>query len=302
MALEATHHANTITIFVIALPGSSWFDSLKNQLAEFNIPFELIDAIDGRAIDAKELPKLYDEDRAPKKIGRPMTRGEIGNALSHRKVWRILIDRNLAAALVLEEDATIDKAFCSFLRAVPEIPANIGFLSLFTESGLVYRRASASVGEFKLHKAAVGLASTVAYIINATYARMLLNRKSRVETPTDWPVMTFLEREQYLAFPMPVSHRYEESVIEPGRAILAQQRKPPKTLWPNWVPTWLRAAAYITCVVYLLRRDRYDGFVDYFKRQIAPRFRFAMHDIVAITELGHKWNVAEEIVEEQIST
>jgi glycosyl transferase family 25 len=276
-----------IPIFVISLPGSSRLDPLKKRLVEFDIPFEKIEAIDGRGIDEKELSRLYDEDRALKKIDRPMSRGEIGNALSHRKVWRIIIDRNLAAALVLEEDAVIDKAFCSFLLTVPEIPKHIGFVSLYTASGgLVYRRASASLGEFKLHRAAVGLAGTVAYVINAKYARMLLDRKSRVETPTDWPAGGFVEREQHLAFPMPVSHHYDESVIESERATTVQKRrKPLKTIWPSWIPAWLRAAAYMTCVVYLLRPDRYDGFVDYFRRQIALRVRLAVCDTVTVARL-----------------
>ena len=91
-------HTNTIPIFVIVMPSSSRFDPLKKRLIEFNIPFEKVDAIDGRRIDEKELAKLYDEDRALKNIGRPMTRGEIGNTLSHRKVWRSIIERNLSAA------------------------------------------------------------------------------------------------------------------------------------------------------------------------------------------------------------
>jgi len=278
--------ADTIPIFVISLPDSSRFDPLKKRLIEFNIPFEKIEAIDGQAIDENELPKLYDERRALKTIGRPMTRGEIGNALSHRKVWRIIIERNLAAALVLEEDAIIDRAFCSFLRTLKEIPTKIGFLSLYTQDGRVFRRARVQISEFGLHRAAVGLPNTVAYIIRANYARMLLDRGTRVENPTDWP-LSHLEREQYLVFPMPVTHHYDESVIDHERTTMIQEkRKPIKTIWPSWIPAWLRATAYVTCVVYLLRPDRYDGFVDYFRRQIALRLRLAMYDTVAVAQLG----------------
>jgi len=276
---------NAIPIFVISLPGSSRFDRLKKRLIEFNIPFEKIEAIDGRAINEKELPKLYDENRALKKIGRPMTPGEIGCALSHRRVWRIIIERNLAAALVLEEDAIIDGAFCSLLEAAVEIPKRIGFLSLYTDNGRVFRQASAQIGEFRLHRAAFGLPNAVAYIVTAKYARMLLDRGTRVEHPTDRP-QSYLEREQYLAFPMPVSHNYDASGLHAERATMERRRKPICTIWPSWVPAWLRATAYITCVVYLLRPDRYDGFVDYFRRQIAPRFRHAMYDTVTVTQLG----------------
>jgi glycosyl transferase, family 25 len=280
-------HMNLIPLFVISLPGSPRLDSLKERLIMFNIAFEKIEAIDGRLIEKNELPALYDENRALKKLGRPMTRGEIGNALSHRKVWRIIVERNLPAALVLEEDAIIDQSFCSFLQILNEIPKKIGFLSLYAQDGRVVRRPSAALGQFKLHKAIVGLPNTVAYFITANYARMLLSRGTRVENPTDWP-LGYLDREQYLVFPMPVSHNYDDSVINPDRLSIVRHRaKPLKTLWPSWIPTWLRATAYFTCIVYLLRPDRYDGFAEYFKRQVVLRIRLALYDTVAVARLGN---------------
>ena len=277
-------YTNSIPIFVISLPGSPRFDLLKERLIKFNITFEKIDAIDGRRLNEKDLRRLYDEDRALKKIGRPMTRGEIGNALSHREVWQIIIDRDLPAALVLEEDAIIDRAFCCFVQILNEIPKKIGFLSLYTQGGRVVRRPSAALGEFTLHRAVVGLPNTVAYLITTNYARMLLNRGTRIENPTDWP-MSYLDREQYLAVPMPVSHSYNKSVINPDRSTMVRQRTPLKTLWPSWIPAWLRTTAYITCIVYLFRPDRYDGFAEYLKCQVALRIRLALWDTVAVARL-----------------
>jgi glycosyl transferase family 25 len=276
---------NSIPVFVISLPGSSRFASLEGRLIEFDIPFERIDAIDGSRIGDKELPKLYDQERVLTNIGRPMTRGEIGNALSHRKVWRTIIEHKLLAALVLEEDAIIDQTFCSFLRTIQEIPSKVGFLSLYTQGGRVFQRPSAVLGGVRLYRAAIGLPNTVAYVITSTYAQMLINRGTRVDHPTDWP-MSYLDREQYLAFPMPVSHNYDKSVIEADRStMIRQQRKPIKTLWPSWIPLWLRAIADVTCVVYLLRPDRYPGFVSYFKIQVALRLRLALQETIAVDQL-----------------
>ena len=270
---------------MISLSGSSRFDSLKARLIEFDIPFERVDAIDGFRIDEKELSTFYDQGRALRKIGRPMSRGEIGNVLSHRKVWRTIIERNLSAALVLEDDAIINYDFRSFWRSAHQIPEHIGFLSLYTQSGRVFQRPTAVLDEFRLHKAAIGLPNTVAYVISSSYAQMLINRSTRVEHPTDWP-LSYLDREQYLALPMPVSHSYDNSIIEPDRSTaIKQQRKPIKTLWPSWIPLWFRAIAYVTCIVYLLRPDRYGGFAEYFKQQVALPLRLALRDTVTVNEL-----------------
>jgi glycosyl transferase, family 25 len=277
--------SDSIPIFVISLPGSSRFDFLKQQLTKFNIPFERLDAIDGSKIEENALGQIYDERRALRKIGRPLARGEIGNALSHRKAWHIILERNLMAALVLEDDAIIDQTFCSFLRTVKAIPNHVGFLSLYTHDGVVFRRPSATLGEFRLHAAALGLPSTVGYIIKPKYARRLLGLSARIEVPTDCP-SNHLMGAQYLVFPMPVSHTMHESSIQPERAMMFKQRKVPRSLWPKWVPAWLRTLAYITCIVYLLRPDRYDGFADYFRHQVSSRLRFAMHDTVTIAQLG----------------
>jgi len=275
---------SVIPVFVISLPGTSRFDALERRLIDFNISFEKIDAIDGYQICDKKLSELYDEERALRNIGRPMTRGEIGNALSHRKVWQTIIERNMSTALVLEEDAILDQAFYLFLRTARSIPAKIGYLSLYTQGGRVFRRPSAQLGDFRLHRAAVGLPNTVAYVITSTYARMLINRETRVGHPTDWP-MSFLDREQYLAFPMPVSHNYHKSVINPDRSTAVEQRGEHKTIWPSWIPPWLRAIVYVTGIAYLVRPNRYAGFIEYFKIQVALRLRLALRDTVAVDQL-----------------
>ena len=282
--IRSMQYTASIPVFVISLRGSSRFNFLHQRLIALDIPFEKVDAIDGSELEGKWLADVYDERRALTRIGRPLSRGEIGNALSHRKVWQMILDRNLASALVLEEDAIIDLPFRSFLRIAHAIPDEVGFPSLYTQAGYVFRRPTTRLGEFKLHAAALGLTRTVGYVIRAKYAQGPLALGSRIETPTDWPYNHSIAA-QYLALPMPVSHADYGSVIEPERTKLINQYIISKDTCPKWVPGWLRKLAYITCLAYLLRPDRYHGFANYLWREVVWRLRLAIFAPLGIARL-----------------
>lgn len=74
------------------------------------IPVHVVDAVDGRAMTPGEIasvyrPRLY-RPRYPFALGP----GEIGCFLSHRRVWREIVERNLDAGLIVEDDVAVDTA------------------------------------------------------------------------------------------------------------------------------------------------------------------------------------------------
>jgi glycosyl transferase family 25 len=81
--------------------------AIEAQLKSRVIDFEIIQAVDGRKLSEEAVAAVYDPERTQGFLGRQLTRGEIGCALSHCAALRRIVSDNLPAALILEDDAYI---------------------------------------------------------------------------------------------------------------------------------------------------------------------------------------------------
>jgi GR25 family glycosyltransferase involved in LPS biosynthesis len=99
-------------IFVITLPAATMRqESIKSQLNALNLTFEFFPGADGRKLGNDEILKYYDTKKANKYLGRDLTRGEIGCALSHKHIYEKMIADNIQRTIVLEDDIIIDDKF-----------------------------------------------------------------------------------------------------------------------------------------------------------------------------------------------
>jgi glycosyl transferase family 25 len=106
-------------IVVISLRGSNRRKACDEQLRRLELPYEFVDAIDGRSLSEREVEKSYQSILNLTKFKRPMTRAEIGCYLSHRAVWRRARDE-ARPFVVLEDDFTLADDFKSFISAIPD--------------------------------------------------------------------------------------------------------------------------------------------------------------------------------------
>lgn len=83
---------------------------VERIVAACPVPVHVLDAVDGAAMTEEQRADVYVKDlnrpRYPFEIGP----GEIGCFLSHRKAWQAILDRDLTAGLVIEDDVEIDVA------------------------------------------------------------------------------------------------------------------------------------------------------------------------------------------------
>ncbi|MGI5172155.1 glycosyltransferase family 25 protein [Treponema sp. OMZ 840] len=97
-----------IPVFVISLKSASERRSfIQNQLKKLNFDFEFFDAFIGK--DYASDPAYYNEKKALKAEGRKLRAGEVGCALSHNAVYRLIAEKKLPYALILEDDAIISE-------------------------------------------------------------------------------------------------------------------------------------------------------------------------------------------------
>ncbi|QBY52443.1 MULTISPECIES: glycosyltransferase family 25 protein [Cupriavidus] len=79
---------------------------ISAQLERLGVPFQVFAAVDGRALPEHDVARRYDAAAAAVRY-RPMSRGEVGCALSHLGVCRQMLEDDAAFALVLEDDALL---------------------------------------------------------------------------------------------------------------------------------------------------------------------------------------------------
>ena len=92
--------------------------NVKKIIRELNIDAIRVPAVDGSTLDLNTLPPdiitengIQDAKNKNQKVYVPLTPGGIGCALSHRSVWKKIVDENISSALILEDDIRIDPMF-----------------------------------------------------------------------------------------------------------------------------------------------------------------------------------------------
>jgi glycosyl transferase family 25 len=250
-------------VYVVSLPGSSRRNAIARKLTELDIPFQFCDAVDGRGLTPREVAAAYDEARALRRLGRTLTRGEVGCALSHRQVYRMMLQEGLAEAVVLEDDAIVANDFAAVCRACTGLPEAVELLSLHAEHGFVRRKPSFRWGGGTIHKAMSNLSTTVGYFLRRSVAQKVLARPEPIETVADWPFDHRSVR-HYLMLPMPVGHARDGSTIHVER----------NALQPRLLGGLARIAQFAETVSYsryIARRARYDDLLNYHDREVGPR-------------------------------
>jgi len=95
-------------------------------IAKLNIETEIIDAVDGNLLTTDTILRYYSK----KPLYYPaypfeVNNGEIGCFLSFRKAWQKIVDQNLSAGLIFEDDVSLDlqifkKSFASSMKWINE--------------------------------------------------------------------------------------------------------------------------------------------------------------------------------------
>lgn len=169
-----------LPVFVINLDRSPHrLETIAATLDRLGVPFERVAAVDGS--DPARLAGLPVEPS----FGRaPLRAGEIGCFASHVAVWRAVVDRGLAAAIVLEDDIVPDAGFAEIAEALATVDFDfVRLAKIRPKGGLFYgeiagRRVIEAVGFSKVGGAG-------AYALSADAARRLLAAATGWSVPVD---------------------------------------------------------------------------------------------------------------------
>jgi glycosyl transferase family 25 len=108
---------STPLTFVINLDKSCQrLSRISARLDELDMPFERVAAVYGANLSEEQLKAVYSESLNAKSYRRPLSHAEVGCYMSHIKAWQTIVDRQLACALVIEDDLIIDAELKSFIE------------------------------------------------------------------------------------------------------------------------------------------------------------------------------------------
>jgi glycosyl transferase family 25 len=127
-------------IFFINLPEDVYRRrAVEDQLRNLGLHFEVLPAVKGKLLSSEDRRKNYDELRFARNEGRPALPGELGCALSHIEAYRLVVERKLPFALILEDDAWLNPNLPELLKAIevqyPQSEKNVFLLTWINAVG-----------------------------------------------------------------------------------------------------------------------------------------------------------------------
>jgi len=109
-----------IPIYVISLARAlERRASIGARLNAAGVQYEIVDAVDGRALDLESLGGRLRNDIAYRRYQHRLTGNEIACFLSHYNLWARMLDEQTPYALILEDDACWSPGFFDVVAALP---------------------------------------------------------------------------------------------------------------------------------------------------------------------------------------
>ncbi|MDR1533706.1 MAG: glycosyltransferase family 25 protein [Planctomycetota bacterium] len=169
-------------IYVINLPQSrERRENILRECARFDLEPEIFPAVDGRGLSSDRLRELVYRPEV-----NPLTPGEIGCALSHRKIYEKMRDENIPFAFILEDDSILRLDPRPLLAGIAARPPNRSEVYLLTHRNNLYVKSGraeeiAGVRMFKI----LNCHGTYGYVLSRTAANNLLAFQTPIRTASD---------------------------------------------------------------------------------------------------------------------
>ena len=150
---------------------------MSKLFADLDLQFDRISAVDGAKLNTHEYV-------------RP---GEIGCFLSHRICWKRIVDENLSAAAILEDDLHIVPGAPSILGTSDWVPAGVDAIKIETmlRPTKLDKAPISRVGERKLYRLRGSHVGTGGYVLTRQGAERLLRESETFDLPVDQFLFNF---------------------------------------------------------------------------------------------------------------
>lgn len=216
-----------IRIFVINLKKDTEKKEYMKELCQrYNLHVEFIEAICGSALSKHEIDEIYSSDKSIGTLGRELSRGEIGCALSHKYIFERILKEKVEIAMILEDDIFFDKTLVDILKFKENFEKNWELILLGhhtgysrdidTKQSIWYKKQLNSM--YKLARPCEKGYGTYGYLITNNGARKLLKYLDTIEKPIDHYTGDSQYINLYIVNPAPIMINEQLSVVYNGMA------------------------------------------------------------------------------------
>lgn len=160
---------------------------IEAQLKSLKLNYSIIEAVDGKLLSSEQITLVYDKKSALKDTKRELSTGEIGCAMSHINIYKKMLKDNMDIAVILEDDAVLNKDFKTIIKQINQFPKKWELMLLghriFNTPDCFIKHSS--LGKYTIAKSILRLLATHAYIVNIQGAKKLINATKRLSKPID---------------------------------------------------------------------------------------------------------------------
>jgi glycosyl transferase, family 25 len=108
-----------VPVFVINLDSSpERYRHAEQQLVALGIHAQRFNAVYGKNLTPDEIDFCYDKASNKRHFRRSLSLGELGCYLSHRGIWQLMVEQNIAMVVVLEDDIEVDPRLPQAIRQI----------------------------------------------------------------------------------------------------------------------------------------------------------------------------------------
>lgn len=157
---------------------------VEELIRKLPVETDVVNAVDGLTLDAQTISSVYRRSAHKPRYPFQLSTNEIACFLSHRKVWQAIVDQEIDAGLVLEDDVELTPEFAAAYSAacqVLNVDSFIRFPFRERESGRVVLNTGTSR---IIEPVPVGL-GMVAQLIGRGAAQRLLSTTEIFDRPVD---------------------------------------------------------------------------------------------------------------------
>lgn len=219
--------------------------------AALPMPAHLIQAVDSNDLTDADIAAVYDRNRHRPRYPFDLRRQEVACFLSHRKAWQAIVDGDLDAGLVAEDDVDLDVAVApeivlGILRAIQ--PAD--YVRLPVKAGREYGPVVHQAGLLTIIEPRLRGLGMQAQIVGREAARILLHETRRFDRPVDTLIQVPGRTAARILSAAPVCFSHVDKAL--GGSVVQKQRKP----FGEIVEREIRRLAYRLAVAAMVRSQR----------------------------------------------
>ncbi len=158
---------------------------VERLMAKLPVPCEIVEAVDGKQLTKAEIDRVYRRRLHKPAYPFEMSTGEIACFLSHRKAWATIVEQDIDAGLIFEDDVEVDDLFPAAFAAAKACLEPGAFIRFPFRMGKEHGKCVLTQGQTNvIRPVRVGL-GMVAQLVTREAAVRLLEATETFDRPVD---------------------------------------------------------------------------------------------------------------------